>query len=249
MKIHGQYATALNLDSDTNDSTVHLIGANGFTVDGTGAVNANSLNVNGSTNFNGTVSFNNGLNVNGQTTLQNLQVSGMTSFNSLSLSGLTVNGGTGQFNNGVNVNNQTNLQNLSVSGTAQLTGLTVNGNVQISGMGNGLQFPDGSIQTSAAGSGGGTGGLPVYNASGMAQPSAHVVTGSATLINTGGNPANNVTVMLSGAAVFSNATSYVCTVGTGGQGSTYGVSNNSGSSFSIGSNLSAGTVAYICVGN
>ena len=264
-KIHSPYATGLSIQSDSNSSSVSLISTSitngdnstsaGFSVDGTGAVSANSLTVSGtakvnSLNVTGTTSFNsltlngltvnnnvgqfnNGLNVSGQTNLQNLQVTGTTSFNSLNLSGLTVSGGTGQFNNGLNVSNQTNLQNL-----------TVNGNAQISGMGNGLTFPDGSTLTSAAGI------VPVYNAYGTVQTAAHVVTGSATLTSTGSNPANSVTVMLSGAAMFSSATSYVCTVGTSGSGNTYGVSNIGGSAFTIGSSFSTvAPVSYICVGN
>ncbi len=104
--------------------------------------------------------------------------------------------------------------------------LTVQGNVQASGNINAT----------------GTGTMPVYSSSGTAQTAPHMVTGVALISSA------NVTVSLSGTAVFSNASSYTCTSTM--QGSfplPVSVQILSGSSFTIFGN--AGYFNYICVGN
>ena len=50
LKIHSPYATGISLSSDYSSSTVQLIQSPGFTVDGTGAVSASSLNLSGTAN-------------------------------------------------------------------------------------------------------------------------------------------------------------------------------------------------------
>jgi hypothetical protein len=92
----------------------------------------------------------------------------------------------------------------------------------------------------------GGGSYPLYNASGTLQTSAHTVIGTATV-------SSNVTVTLSGSAVFTSASSYACTYSP--ESSTNGfvpITYTSGSAFVInGDTLSGfnGTVRYICTGN
>jgi hypothetical protein len=97
-----------------------------------------------------------------------------------------------------------------------------------------------------SGCSGGGGSYPLYNASGTLQTSAHTVIGTATV------SASNVTVTLSGSAVFTSASSYACTYSP--ESSTNGfvpITYTSGSAFVLNGDTSGfdGTVRYICTGN
>jgi hypothetical protein len=110
----------------------------------------------------------------------------------------------------------------------------------------GSQVNGSPICTTATGCGG---SYPLYNASGTLQTSAHTVIGTATV------GTSNVTVTLSGSAVFTSASSYACTYSPESESSTNGfvpITYTSGSAFVInGDTLSGfdGTVRYICTGN
>ncbi len=116
-----------------------------------------------------------------------------------------------------------------------------------SNVGIGTPFPtqaltvQGNAQVSGNISAGGTGAMPVYSSSGAPLAAPHMVTGT-TSISSG-----NVTVSLSGTAVFSSASSYTCT-STMQSSSPLAVSvqNVSGSSFTLYG--SPGDFNYICVG-
>lgn len=84
--------------------------------------------------------------------------------------------------------------------------------------------------------------LPVYSTTGVRQQKAHIVTGIATI---GGG--GSVTVTLSGAAVFINATSYVCfTECTSAKHMAQAV-QNSGTSFTL--NGAGGDIYnFVCIG-
>jgi hypothetical protein len=86
----------------------------------------------------------------------------------------------------------------------------------------------------------------VYSSSGASQSGAKIVTGTVSYA------ASVATVTLTNSAVFSSATSYVCTAtDVSNNGAANVTAQASGSQFTIrdtGSNKS-GTFAYICVGN
>jgi hypothetical protein len=85
--------------------------------------------------------------------------------------------------------------------------------------------------------------MPLYNASGTLQTTPHTVIGSGTL------SAGNLTVTLTGSAVFSSLSSYVCNGNdTGGSAIAVSTQNQSGSSFKIFGTLTD-TVSYTCTGN
>lgn len=94
-------------------------------------------------------------------------------------------------------------------------------------------------------SGGGFPFIPfVMNNSGMQATPARTVIGTTTLV------LGSSTVTLSGPAIFSSATSYVC-VGSDSTATAVGVgvANLSGSSFRVFDPNAGGTVSYICQGN
>jgi len=93
-----------------------------------------------------------------------------------------------------------------------------------------------------AGSGGPC-GLPVYNNGGTLQTSQHMVWGSGT--SSGGG----FVVTLSGSAVYSSSSSYVCTVTDISQGAATRWFATSGTSFTIGTGGSSDQASYVCVGS
>jgi hypothetical protein len=108
----------------------------------------------------------------------------------------------------------------------------------------GTGSPVGSVQVLGSISASGTGTMPVYSNSGVAQAAAHMVTGTVAINGSG-------SVTLSGAAVFSSASSYTCTAtlqATSPSAFPVGVQIVSGSSFTV-FGSSSGNVSYICVGN
>jgi hypothetical protein len=92
LKIHSPYAAGIYFSSDYSSSTVKLIQSPGFTVDGTGAVTASSLNLSGAANvgnvyassYNGphgqSVVINNNTTINGDLTVTGGLGKGMGSF-------------------------------------------------------------------------------------------------------------------------------------------------------------------------
>jgi hypothetical protein len=89
---------------------------------------------------------------------------------------------------------------------------------------------------------------PVYNVSGTLQASSHTVRGTSAAMSGGA-----VTVTLSGAAVFTNSSSYTCTANENVSGVIYqpiGITYTSGSSITFNNDSSdTATVSFICTGN
>lgn len=83
--------------------------------------------------------------------------------------------------------------------------------------------------------------MRVYNASGAEQVNSHMVYGSATLA------AGSAIVTLTGNAVFTNSSSYKCTVTDSSLNAT-AVTYSSGSQFTI-LGVLTDTVSYSCLGN
>jgi hypothetical protein len=102
---------------------------------------------------------------------------------------------------------------------------------------------------SAGGSGGGGSGstsLPIYNAAGALQSGLHMVSGR------GNFSGYTATLTFSGAAAFSSATSYACTVlDVSGSASPVGTAITSGTTVNLtdSAGTGAGPYSYICVGN
>ena len=144
-------------------------------------------------------------------------------------------------------NQQTSLCN-GRYGIYQGDGANVQYNYFASNVGIGTPFPaqaltvQGDVQASGNINASGTGTMPVYSSSGVAQAAPHMVTGSAAV---------NQTVVLAGSAVFSSSSSYTCTANMQASSpavSAVGVQIVSGSSFVVYGSF-AGNVNYICVGN
>jgi len=95
-----------------------------------------------------------------------------------------------------------------------------------------------NVQTS------GTVPLPVFNAAGVSM-AAHMVTGTNSFSG------STATITLSGAAMFSSATSYACTANDFSSAAAVGVTQTSGSSitFTITSGTAIDNFGYNCVGN
>ena len=86
-------------------------------------------------------------------------------------------------------------------------------------------------------------GLPVFNAAGTRQQSAHVIVDRVTL--TGGGTA---TVTLVGSAVFTSATSYSTVICDSSANHSAKVVQTSGSSFTI-TGTGGDVIEFICIGN
>jgi hypothetical protein len=82
-----------------------------------------------------------------------------------------------------------------------------------------------------------------YISSGATVAGAHIVQGFVSATTSG------TAVTLSGAAAFTNSTSYVCTLGSAGAFQNYVWGATSGSSFSVASQSSTANISYICSGN
>jgi hypothetical protein len=91
----------------------------------------------------------------------------------------------------------------------------------------------------------GASALPVYNASGVLVPASHIVSGLMTLVS------GAAAISLSGAAAFTNSTSYECTANDLMNAVAVLVSQASGSAitFSIQGGGPNDSFTYICVGN
>lgn len=84
--------------------------------------------------------------------------------------------------------------------------------------------------------------FPLYDTSGTLQTAHHMVTGKAALV------AGTVTITLSGKAVFTSNTSYVCSLADSTGLNLTAVSYTSGSQFVI-TGVLADQVSFVCVGN
>jgi hypothetical protein len=82
----------------------------------------------------------------------------------------------------------------------------------------------------------------IYNTSGVEQSGEHIVMGKATLA------AGTVTVTLSGKAVFTSSSSYVCSLADSTGLNATAVSYTSGSQFTINGVLTD-QVSFVCIGN
>ena len=82
----------------------------------------------------------------------------------------------------------------------------------------------------------------VYNASGVEQTGEHIVMGKVAL------SLGTVTVTLSGKAVFTSNSSYVCSLADSTGLNLTAVSYVSGSQFTI-TGLASDSVSYVCIGN
>lgn len=87
-----------------------------------------------------------------------------------------------------------------------------------------------------------TGVMPLYSTTGTGANAPHMVQGSVALSS------GAATVTLSGAAVFSSSTSYICTANDATATNAVKVSNTSGTQFAL-AGTTTDTVAFVCVGN
>jgi hypothetical protein len=100
----------------------------------------------------------------------------------------------------------------------------------------------------ATGATGAAGGMSTYTVSGVQQVGGHVVIGSVTVPSSG-----STTVMLTGSAGFTSASSYQCAANIPGnaqnQQSFYDITNVDGTHIQVTSNDEFDTVGFICAGN
>lgn len=86
-------------------------------------------------------------------------------------------------------------------------------------------------------------GIPVFTASGIRQQKPHIVIDQIIL-----PPGGSLTVILTGTAVFTSATSYVVVASDNVAKRTLYIVQNSGSSFKISGGGTGDIVSFICIG-